>query len=351
LKFARQKGVEPKKYQRIQLPKEPVSTQIPCQFGKEIELAVLKSALLTFDHLLAGTGVRFTRDSSLASVRSMVRAAIMDGDPAKELFFDHVWGIDYGILDTVRHIRDRYHECDPTAFEHILVAAGNAGQRTVDLVWCVFGFEPYRFRLTWSWHGPDFNYMVCSGILKDSPAPTRPFEFSTPLDLGKETRWKAAGRRQEFNEKDTRRFMEELTDRRIAAYKAAVDLVTRTADEDVVESISAYARSLVMDGIDTVPVIDGVKNKLEVLFWDRIQEQSARKNFDTTVGGVLIQVPESRLQDRVVGEDALTDGIDWKFWLDMLRETLDALKPEFGLPGVQTKSGLELDVDGFYELQ
>lgn len=144
-----------------------------------------------------------------------------------------------------------------------------------------------------------------------------------------------------------RRFVEELTDRRIAAYQAAVDLVIRTSDEHAVELITASARSLYNECVDAVSIINAVKNMLEGLFWDRIQEETARTHFETIVDGVLTQISESRLHDHVDGENAFTDSVDWNFWLTILRGFLDALKPEFGLPGVQTISRLHLDVTRF----
>ncbi len=48
--------------------------------------------------------------------------------------------------------------------------------------------------------------------------------------------------------------------------------------------------------------------------------------------------------------ERFSEDIDWEFWLNILRSSLDALKPDFGLPGVQTKSGLDFDIGGFGEL-
>lgn len=45
----------------------------------EIELAALKAGLLSFDHVLRDDPRRFTRAPELASVREMLRAAVMEG--------------------------------------------------------------------------------------------------------------------------------------------------------------------------------------------------------------------------------------------------------------------------------
>ncbi len=196
LKVAKQMGVHPEKYQRTKLPREPVTIHIPSQYGKEIELAALKSGMLTFDHLLAKEGIRFTRDTSLSEVRSLIRSMIMEDKPAKELFTRHVWGIDYDILERIQQVRERHGEGEPTPFEHILVAMGNAGQRTVDLVWCIFGFEPHRFKLHISSHTRPYNHPDAEVLEKLG---TRPFKcYRTDRDYhitfrtdgkGVETKW------------------------------------------------------------------------------------------------------------------------------------------------------------------
>jgi len=61
----------------------------------ELEIAALKSAMLTFDHLLRGNANRFTRHCQLEDVRAFVKVAAADGKIDSECCNRYSLGLQY----------------------------------------------------------------------------------------------------------------------------------------------------------------------------------------------------------------------------------------------------------------
>ncbi len=135
----------------------------------ELEIALLKSTLLTFDHLLGGGEASFARHDRLAAVRAFVKRAVIAEKINSIECNRFSLGYQYEKAGLYRKLRKRM-PMPETEFEHVLLAAGNAGYRTVDLVWVVFGFDPLGFRLCVDWDGGDFAFGVVNGVLADTSA-------------------------------------------------------------------------------------------------------------------------------------------------------------------------------------
>jgi hypothetical protein len=344
-KEARRLGVPEEKYERVRQPKEPTQIQIPGMYTKELELGMLKAGLLTFDHLLADNERRFTRDYSLSAVRSLIRAAIMEGVPADKLHLENVWGIDFQLLADLREFRERFIGEAKTPFEHVLIASGNSAPGTVDLVWSVFSFEPHRFRLTWSWAGPDFTFLAVNGVLKGSTAPLEAITVSTPFRMGPRSAMRARVPEPEFSPDRQREFGEELADRRTEAYRHAVDLVERRADSFVVEALVDEARFLIepSSASPKMSVFSCFVGRLESLFLDRNKMPANRSVFDQVLHEVKCGLSKERAADEVSEDEEGLSLVDWDYWLSVHRNALDRLKPSLGHPGVQEKTEVVVD--------
>src|SRR5205823_5682655 len=113
---------------------------------REYEIVALKSALLTFDHLLRGSPDRFTRHPDLAPVREFIRDAVIGQRPDSKTLAQLSFGLQYekrGLYDRLRGLIS----VPKTDFEHVLFVSTEGRKRTLELVWLVFGFDPFGFRI------------------------------------------------------------------------------------------------------------------------------------------------------------------------------------------------------------
>ena len=147
----------------------------------ELEVAALKSALLTFDHLLCGSDMRFTRHPRLAGVRSFVRDAVAQHLPDPSGCHRFSLGMQYERACLYQRMRQKI-PLKKTPFEHVMLVAGYAGYRTVDLVWLVLGFDPFGFRLCCDWDGGDFAFGFVNGVLQRTKA-SEAFPLACPDGL------------------------------------------------------------------------------------------------------------------------------------------------------------------------
>lgn len=133
--------------------------------SREIEIVALKSALLTFDHLLRGSLDQFTRHPALAPVREFIRDAVIGQRPDSKMLGELSFGLQYekrGLYDRLRG----QIGVPATEFEHVMFASTEARKQTLELVWLVFGFDPFGFQICpWS-HG-SFTYAVVNPVLRD----------------------------------------------------------------------------------------------------------------------------------------------------------------------------------------
>src|SRR5260370_17909693 len=158
----------------------------------EIEFAVLKAALLTFDDLLRDQADRFTRSPALQKVRSFVRHCVMDGEKADPFQLGQlVLGLQYDAdyIGRYRRLRDEV-DFPESRFEHVLLASANAATRSLDVVFWAFQEDPYAFRVCRDWQDDSCTYVVVNGVLAETT-----FSEAIRLDcgyiLGRPTRWRS----------------------------------------------------------------------------------------------------------------------------------------------------------------
>lgn len=134
-----------------------------------MELAALKSILLTFDCMQSDQIDRFTRSPYLEKLRAMVRASVEEKRVDFELFESHSLGIQLEKLALYEALRNSI-PFERTPFEHVMLVSGNFAQRCLDAVWIVFGFEPFGFRLCNDYAGRDFSYGLVNPVTKGRSA-------------------------------------------------------------------------------------------------------------------------------------------------------------------------------------
>lgn len=295
----------------------------------EIELAALKSVLLSFDHLLRHETDRFTRSPALQSVREFVRAVIMDGKVDPKLMQRFILGLQYDsdYLELYESIR-REAGVQETPFEHVLMASANSATRTLDLVFWAFRVDPHAFRVCDDWQGETFTYVAINGVLAETT-------FSEAISLiGGQLLGRPTRRRCNFHvttpwePAEQEEIRQQMFDRRAHLYRQAVDYVERSFDEIAIESIGNYA-SLNPSG--DYRLITAVAKRLAVMFHRRIEEPQSRRQFEEIVTRVLADAPNDSWPP--VSKGQLSSRVDWPRWLALFRQCLDELRSPFGLPG------------------
>jgi hypothetical protein len=307
----------------VSLPGRPVMCA-------EIEVAALKAALLTFDHLLREHSDRFTRSLALEQVRTFIRRAVMErATPDAYQLGQLVLGLQYDAdyTDLYQNLRgDVAFPASP--FEHVVLMSANAPTRTVDVVFWVFRSDPYAFRVCQDWQGDSYTYVAVNGVLSGTT-----FSQAVRLDdghlLGRATRWRSYRYVTPSSRPDDgARMRDELFARRSDLYRRAVDFAERHFDEIVIARLQDLAA---LNGGGDHRVKTAVVDRLRIAFNNRIQSDESGALFDRMVGEVLREAPDDTFLARPHGEVA--GAIDWERWLERYRRCLDALRGPLGLPG------------------
>ena len=312
----------------------------------EIELAALKSVLLSFDHLLRGDPDRFTRSPALQSVREFVRRSVMADGPVDNLLMQRfVLGLQYepDYLAVYEALR-RETGFPETPFEHVLIASANPATRTMDLVFWAFRVDPHAFRVCDDWRGDAFTYVAVNGILADTT-------FSEAIRLGGGRLLGRPTRRRSnfhvttpFEPAEQEQIRQEMFERRAGLYRQAVDYIERRFDDIAIENLKNYAS---LNPASDHRLTTAVAKRLAVMFYRRIDGAEARHVFDQIVAGVLVGAPDDSWPPPADGKPAPV--VDWQRWLVRIRQCLDALREPFGLPGdiyQATSGGIVWEANG-----
>ncbi len=289
----------------------------------EIEIAALKCALLTFDHLLADHPFRFTRTPELEPVLRFVRECLETGDIDGELLNRYSLGVQYESLRRLEVLRSQF-EPPAAPFEHILVAVGNVATRTLDVVWHVLGVDPFGFRLSRTWRQQAFTCVVVNQIqqggrahgpiwwegeppLLCAPTNRRAFPDCAPApDLGQQ-------------------IVQEISNVRLEAAQRAVRLVEATCDDHVIAMLQQLTQS---GTAGDNHISSAVRERLRRLYSRRIEENEAnRRLFEEHVNPGIAQLPDDEIDEEGSGQ------VDWQLYLRTYRELLQTLSEKLGHPG------------------
>ena len=308
----------------------------------EIELAALKAALLTFDHLLRGQPDRFTRSAALQDVREFVRRSVMvDGDVTllKRFALGLQYEADY--LAVYGQLR-RQAGIPETPFEHVLLASANPATRTLDLVFWAFRVDPHAFRVCDDWQGDAFTYVAVNGVLAYTTA-SEAIGLNGGYLLGRPTR-RRSRLTAPFEPAEQEQIRQELFERRTGLYQQAVDYIERNFDDVVIENLKRYAW---LNPAGDHRLTTAVAQRLAIMYDRRIRQTEARRVFDQIVAGVLAGAPDEHYPPPADGVPA--PAVDWPLWLARIRQCLDAVRELFGLPGdiyQAASGGIVMDAGG-----
>jgi len=207
-----------------------------------------------------------------------------------------------------------------TPFEHVIIATGSASGRCVDLVWNIFGFDPFGFRLTESWTGCDFCFVIVNGVMLTSPKPSLVEVPATGELLCKRSNLST-----------------------FAAAPPCTNLISLTRIENCAKAAllrEQNANEAVISGIVAASLCDPLSERI---FPIQLERRSTRmfgmKGDDSQFKDRLQQVLSIAIAElcpdtteSTVANDVRNEKADWATWLNIYRKTLHELHREFGQP-------------------
>lgn len=287
-----------------------------------MEVSALKSALLTFDHLLGSDASAFTRTADLKDLRDGILDIIRDGKPANVLLKEVSWGMDPDDVDEIIKLRLRYGPPDVSAFEHVMYVCGTKGL-SLDLYFLVAGIDLYRYRLTDCWTGQSFALLCGCGMLAGDDR-FGPIEVLQRFHFRKQTDQRALVGVGVLDTAAGQAYMKrlgsEIAMRRHAATVRAVSLVEQRADDfvqDQLQQLYAVNNALDMAGC--------VRERLSRFYRTHRNIGDGQARFDQIVDSGIASLPEE-----VRGQHPVD--ATWPAWLAKHREVARALEAALGPP-------------------
>lgn len=305
----------------------------------ELEIAALKCALLSFDHALAGEDNRFTRSDLLEEVRTFVADAVRTRSIDGERCNQYSLGMQYDRLEMYQQLRSQV-DFPKSDFEHVLFVASNQACRCLDLVWIVFGFDPFGFRLSRRWNGPQIEFALVNGVLRGSTASNvHGIRCGDDLLCAPTSLRAFADTQPEPEERDA--IINQVAKRRNEAYGKAVLLVEKQAD-DLLRQNFIEAAALKPSGTRSLSVL--VLDRLTRMFGRRKDDPDFSKEVSTAVNIRVEAMPNDMRAQAIDGPED-ESAVAWDEWISVYRKCLDKLVDDFGLPGDifvnTTESGVE----------
>lgn len=304
------------------------STTEQILFGKvptispAMEISALKSALLTFDHLLGSAPAAFTRSPCLKDLREAILAVVRDGAPAADLLRGVSWGMDPDDVEEIQKLRKLYGPPQKSAFEHVLYVTGTKGH-SVDLYFLVAGIDLYRYRLTDRWMEQSFALLCGCGMLVGD-APFGPYRVLQRFHFRKQTEQRALVHAGMLETAEGREHMKriggEIAARRHEATLRAISLVEQRADAFVQDQLQELH---VID--ETLDMAACVRERLARLYRTHRETAEGQARFDEIVNSGLESLPDDIRAQRV--SDAA-----WSVWLPKHRKLARDIEAALGLP-------------------
>jgi hypothetical protein len=339
-KLARSMNKQPEEMQLSEVKATEATTvygRVPV-VCREMEIAVLKSALLTFDHLLRGSTDRFTRHPELEPVRAFVRDAVLTRQADAETLASLSLGLQYEKTSLYERLR-RELPATRTPFEHVLFVAADAPTRTLDLVWLVFGFDPFGFRLC-HWEHGSFAYAVVNPVVKDvgysGPHPISLIDnlLCTPTN-------RCSLPPSISDEREMQSVLDLISGKREDAYGQAVMLVETTCDKNLVECFREQCETASQDERS---VRAQVRARLIRIYGRKKDDSGFMAEVDAALARHAVALPTVFLSRPLDGAEP-GDAPDWPSVIRFYRDCLADLEQRFGLPGdsFTNSSGLVVD--------
>jgi hypothetical protein len=280
-----------------------------------VEVALLKSALLTFDHLLGSGSDSFTRAPALHALRQAIVGVVRGDDPVS-LVGATSWGIDYEGVEAFKAFVDQHRPRPRSEFEHVLlISIQDSGP--ADLFFLVAGVDLYRFRLCDRWPGRQLHLLCGAGMLAGD-APYGPIVVSMGPTFGQPTQIRSVFP-QTATRDEVAAVCRTIGDRRRDAVRRAYALVETLADAFV------HTQIIELETTGSTTLGAAVTQRL-VFMYDGVVSGGQRDEFLRLIADQLRLFPDGVL-------DVRASELPPQQWLRHYRGVFEHVVREFGLPG------------------
>ena len=158
--FAEKKGIQLEEtVAKIDIGKTCLET---VTISPRVEIGFLVSALMTIDHFRDQSN-GFTRSDCISEIRNLVNSYFKERQLPAADWKRICLGMQFERCDMLNRLRDQA-SFTKSQYEHQIFVNGDPRSKTVDLIFHVFGNEPYGYRLSRNFEGPAFAYTVINGV-------------------------------------------------------------------------------------------------------------------------------------------------------------------------------------------
>lgn len=244
------------------------------------------------------------------------------------------WGLAPDEYEHVQRLRRELIADAETPFEHVVIASGDPQSGALDLAWLLADMDVWTFRLTRLWDGPAFTAVAGCGTLRGTRRWEPAVVQQCRWQLGIRTRARTIQRA--LTEPEMQAIATEIAERRHAAFKRAVDVVERRADDvvrDGILNLSRFPEAEPIVHAGSTLIASGLERRLRRLFYAQCADAENVEFLTAAVAAEVARVPEAVRAQTAARDDAEGAGIAWDEWVACHRRVLDAVAAWFGLPG------------------
>ncbi len=246
----------------------PATRKIPA-IDPQLEVAILKSLILSFDHYLNQSGPSILRSDYFECVLNDLKTAVFLKRNYGNLLHERSWGVDHRWESVLgQSIRSRF-ALVYSEFTHWLYLIGDPIMRVVYLVFSVFGFETYRFVVNKDYRGTAFHFVIANDPINNGRAECKALDGIPPC-LGSPTRIQA-GQVGEWNDSERNVAIHTIDQGRRRLAQRACLFVQEQCDQHVAKCLLKQAARVTWKYVKEVTLIDVFVEHLWVQYEDRYE--------------------------------------------------------------------------------
>ncbi len=159
-----------------------VSASFPT-YDDQTQVAMMKCALLTFDHGLRDSTERVTRSDFLRDAIHRIAKYVHSDQPVAADLRRCMWGLQPQIVPQINQAFEAAFARRPRPFEHVLILSCDVAYRALTMTWSVFGQEPFMFVFKMREAVSATTYVMRNEVLKNGTASDGAVRIALPFDI------------------------------------------------------------------------------------------------------------------------------------------------------------------------
>ena len=302
----------------------------------QLEVAVLKALIFSFDHFLSQTGSSIVRSAYFERVLETFKAVAFRKRDYGDLLIETSWGVDHNWGNSLGEFAKLNFSPNLSEFTHWFYLVGDSTTKAIYIALSVFGFETYRFLINRNYQDPDFLYVIANDPIRNGEAVCKSVVGPLPA-LGVRTRI-CAGQIGNWTEAE-REFAIHLIDqgRRHLAQRACL-FVNENCDDHVAQCLLKQAARVNWKLGKAATFSEVLVEHLWIQYEDRYNSESGISEIQRLVSSCITDSSMKHIANlRVTGDESDSFVIE-KGLLELYRFVLKSIVREKGDPGAYFQS-------------